>query len=321
MAMPFAWPLNWPPLLVGDWEKTAPPTLQAQTSSFLALYRQVTNMIHDHAKSHGWAEPERVFIDYLVAGFFEEYRDWQMKPTTGAYLKLFSSPSHLDALRVVAHAYLHIAYDLPRVLAQSFQDVRPPLIPIDAPARINRFLELQDGLKRVLDAAGSDTRIMGGLAHAIRLIPWRSHFLDVFGNWILVLRSNAFLHAEVLAADTRLRPTREQHLFVSVYKAAWKVRDEQWWNPVFWLSGLPSPGLTMLVPLGLFLQTQTIDAERVGVWQILAIALAMTASALLAGTWALMAGLTAFADALGREIQRNLSRGDLETRDFEPRPL
>src|SRR5687768_10086214 len=98
------------------------------TDGFLHLYHRVTDGIDTHARDRCWQPFEALFFDYAVAGFFVEYVKWSSAPIN-TYLTLFHNVRY-RALQVVGHAYLHVAYDLPRVLVQDLdaaQEMRDAL--------------------------------------------------------------------------------------------------------------------------------------------------------------------------------------------------
>jgi hypothetical protein len=311
-----SWPPGWPARLPIGWEP-APANVAGQTGPFLLLYETVTAEIRGHAVGRLWNPDEALFFDCLIAGFYQEYLKWPSGPVTDEYLELFHRSS-FRALAVVAHAYLHLAYDMPRVLADTFRALPGPVRTDVSP----RYLDLQDGLKRVLDDAGSDRQIMGVIVLALGWLPGRSHFLDVFGNWILVLRSNAFLHAEILAARGAQRANDESHLLDSVYRAASQVVTDHPRNPIAWLGSLRTWHLVgVMTPLVVFAQVTRVGVVGLSWWMLVgaAIGLLVVAAAWL---WVVDAWLASFADELGRAIQRAIrDPGSDTTLSQEPQPV
>jgi hypothetical protein len=90
-------------------------------------------------------------------------------------------------VRLASHAFLHIAYDLPRVIAQTTR-------PSATEARLGQiFLEPSPlFLKAFVDFAKE-----GGLGLMGRALGWKP--ARIIGFWTLALRSQAWIHAMVLA--------------------------------------------------------------------------------------------------------------------------
>jgi len=156
----------------------------------------------------------------------------------------------------------------------------------------------------VLDDAGRDREILGLIVYLLGLLPGRSHFLDVFGNWILVLRSNAFLHAEILDARGAQRPNDEADLLDRVYRAAEQVVTHHPRNPIAWLGSLRTWHLAAVTtPLVVFAQVTRVGTVGLYWWMLVGagIGLVVVAAAWL---WIVDAWLASFADELGRAMQR-----------------
>src|ERR1700720_1905653 len=73
------WPRGWPRQINNPLDEPAPRC----TSAFHELYQRVTDMIHDAAYPHPhhthkppWPYIEIEFFEYLISGFYQEYRKW-----------------------------------------------------------------------------------------------------------------------------------------------------------------------------------------------------------------------------------------------------
>src|SRR5262245_11896608 len=89
----------------------------AETRPFRLLYDEVTELMQ--LQSEGLEGKERLWFESLIQGFQTEYEAWPKKPHVIRYLIRLRGSWQL--LRVMAHTFLHIAYDLPRVIADSLR--------------------------------------------------------------------------------------------------------------------------------------------------------------------------------------------------------
>ena len=65
-------------------------------------------------------------MQFLIDHFEIEYQLWAEKPELRIYLELSDRCIRANPLlSVLAHAYLHVCYDLPRVIADSFTILEP----------------------------------------------------------------------------------------------------------------------------------------------------------------------------------------------------
>ena len=62
----------------------------------------------------------------LIQGFIDEYKTWSNPPNAdiGSYLSRFERHPHSD-LQLAAHVFLHVGYDLPRVLEDNLERLHP----------------------------------------------------------------------------------------------------------------------------------------------------------------------------------------------------
>jgi len=181
----------------------------ARTEEFELLYRRVTGVLQDFVrrKTNWSSDEEKWFVD-LISGFLNEFEIWDTPttpPSIRQYLQLFDRES--AQVRLASHAFLHIAYDLPRVIAQT---LRPP----STEARLGQiFLEPSPlFLKAFVDFAKE-----GGFGLMGRLLGWKPS--RIVGFWTLALRSQAWIHAMVLAellakARSSSRPPSEYDALV-----------------------------------------------------------------------------------------------------------
>jgi hypothetical protein len=165
-------------------------------ASFARLYEDVTSALESFVldgliRGHitHW---ERDWFKTLIDGFTIEFRAWPDYPSghpIRAYLDAFEERTPAQ-LRLAAHAFLHIAYDLPRVIAGTLRTLPPP----SRMALRSLFLRPAPLFRQImLDQMRRGTfgilfRPLGFLRPA-----------EILGYWLLALRSVAWIHAESLA--------------------------------------------------------------------------------------------------------------------------
>jgi hypothetical protein len=133
------------------------------------------------------------------------------------YLELFERPGTSALLRLAAHAFLHIAFDLPRVIA-------PTLAPASPTSRASmRTTFLRPGpifLKAFLTHAR-----VGELGRLGR-VAGRFKPVRVLAYWVLALRSVAWIQAETLA-DRGVSASHEKRMAIQLLKAAEEARTHR----------------------------------------------------------------------------------------------
>jgi hypothetical protein len=212
-----------------------------QTQEFASLYARVTADLKRHLDSEqqsGRLSPaDRVWFDSLIVGFDAEFQRWPTY-TTGPvfeYLDLFESRRASPHLRLAAHAFLHIAYDLPRVISATLQ-LQPAYT--RESMRI-AFLRPGPVLLKVFLAHARDGQL-GLFARLLgRLEPARA-----IAFWVLALRSIAWVQAEVVA-DRGGCAQCERNMAVLLLKAGREAIAHRW---VLGVSELDNSRLFQLVP-------------------------------------------------------------------------
>ena len=101
------------------------PAFEQSTSPFRTLYQEVNQRLHVRGLALA-TEEERQWMQFLIDHFEIEYQLWAEKPELRIYLELSDRCIRANPLlSVLAHAYLHVCYDLPRVIADSFTILEP----------------------------------------------------------------------------------------------------------------------------------------------------------------------------------------------------
>lgn len=90
-----------------------------RTRPFQLLYEEVTARLTKVAD--GLPSRESSWLRWLIQRFWESHLEWIAgDPRVAEYLYRFHRGYSPRALRVIGHAFLHIAYDLPRDIDWSF---------------------------------------------------------------------------------------------------------------------------------------------------------------------------------------------------------
>lgn len=196
--------------------------MTSEYDGFGGLYSEVTTQLSafmDKAVADGEASAnDKQWFVAIVAGFRAEFAAWPTSQNQHirAYLALFRSASPL--MRVAGHAFLHVAYDLPRVLAKHMHHAGT-----DRNDLRNLFLRPAPLFRQVvLDYLGQ-----GKLGNTFRPIgKFRS--LEILAYWLIALRSVAWIHAEIIADRGHLRAHYESNLAIALYKAGHHARSRLW---------------------------------------------------------------------------------------------
>jgi hypothetical protein len=189
---------------------------------FHALYEAITDELYlfiTEAEASGNANPdETTWFTLLIEGFADEFAGWATSPQPAIrnYLRLFGSSSRL--VKVAAHAFLHVAYDLPRVLATNMNHPNTDKVRLR-----NLFLRPAPRLRQ----AFRDHLRAGRLGWVLKPLG-RFEAVDVLAYWIIALRSVAWIHAEILADAPAQRGHWEANLARALYDAGEETRS-RWW--------------------------------------------------------------------------------------------
>lgn len=163
---------------------------------FDLTYADVTFRIREFASE--LSSPDADWLDRLVAGFANERAQWSARSELAQYrvrLALFRT----KILRLVAGAYLHISYDLPRSIANEWPGsghwTAGP-----TPMRGKQiFFQLSNIFPDALIKSASDFRTVGLAAVLQR--PTAKDALAPAAMWIDYQRQGAWLNAEFLASS------------------------------------------------------------------------------------------------------------------------
>jgi hypothetical protein len=260
------------------------------------VYSKVTRKLREFILFRADQEVEE-YLEFLIAGFYSEYERWyKLDPVVG-YFSLFRR-ARFRSLSLVAHAYFHMGYDLPRTIADAFTAF--PALGILAGGRNDArkaFLQLNDVFPKVFaeeSRSYSTNGIFGIIGKAIPLT-----ITKIPSYWVIQMRTVAWINAEMIAdePDFKKKQQIEKEILNCIVKGGQALEQEKW-NPILWLTVLPAPTVTAVAA---YLQYS--GAETVAPWVALVFAAVLLVSAYLVLAYR---GLERIAHQLGQEITRNL---------------
>jgi hypothetical protein len=115
------WPSNWPRRIQNPFPSSPPSSGQYRpvpgTRPFWNVYSKVTKKLREFVIHRGDQNIEE-FLEFLIGGFYSEYENWDKPGPSHGYFTFFRR-ARFRSLRLVAHAYFHMGYDLPRTIASS----------------------------------------------------------------------------------------------------------------------------------------------------------------------------------------------------------
>lgn len=175
-----------------------------RSDDFHRLYRSVTSRLQHFVAAgvrahrisgvhaHGINDPEAAWYQDLIDGFEHEFNGWPNTPSADIeeYLQLFEARKVSSPLRLAAHAFLHVAYDLPRVIAATLVST-----PLSQRARLRSLFLRPAPLFRDVFLQHAREGHFGLIARPLGYFKPA----EVLGYWVLSLRSVAWIHAETLA--------------------------------------------------------------------------------------------------------------------------
>jgi hypothetical protein len=174
---------------------------------FDITYRKVTIEMKDRAAREG-PTARAQWLAVLIQEFQNERMNWEdwedSQETLSEYDKQFNGYlSQCQRLRprylhLVAGAYLHISYDLPRVMADNWPG--GPKFPVEPQEQdaTSLYLSLADIFPSVTERTIKDPRVTGPFLSWIARLIRPAGLLHVPGQWMQRLRSDAWLHASLL---------------------------------------------------------------------------------------------------------------------------
>lgn len=264
------------------------------TAGFATIYVDVTTRLRGIATKAPVDQRNTDWVLYMIQSFHNQFLTWQWKPATRGYLAGFHRRRSPRLFSLSGDVYLHIAYDLPRVIADSLSRRGPDDFNVEVMDPTNRYdarvLYLSAGPEfyEVLEKHATTFSVAGFFAFPA-IIGRKLSALHVLGHWVIALRNTAWIHAEALC-DSPNRTQLEDRLLDAVLQAATTATSSRW-NPARWSIPAPILMLSMVAILAGCGAPLAFDAAL------------LTALGVLIVYAAIIYGLTVRAiDTLGREI-------------------
>jgi hypothetical protein len=214
-------------------------------SDFEKVYSAVTDSLIEFADagrdSGRITLTEARWFEFLVAEFRKQFLQWEapVHPEIESYLSLFDSASR--PVRVAGHAFLHVGYDLPRVLASSFSKFHLTR------SRLRTLFLRPAPLFREIFLAQARRGSFGLFSRPLGFVKP----MEILAYWLLALRSVAWIHSEILAdAGTQaLRRDQERALAVALLESGRKAMQSVW---IFSIPKLDNSDIFQVTPAPLF---------------------------------------------------------------------
>jgi len=188
---------------------------------FDLAYAKVTQKVTAYRSS---TPNEQLWLQSLVDGFKAERDLWDTAADLDPYFLRCTRLKH-RLLHLAVCAFLHISYDLPRVI--------PDRWPGRAPWRHPRmlrgqwvFFDLAATFPEALEEISKDRKVMGYPSRVAWLVP--PTVMEALGHWVLHLWTAAWIYARLLREDPGNRAFREQRMLAAMVAALRRVSD---WTP------------------------------------------------------------------------------------------
>jgi hypothetical protein len=182
---------------------------------FDITYEKLTKEIKDLYNDIGKIQDptDRQWLQTLTEQFIKERESWEENKDLDDYREQCEKLRGWRALQLIAGAYLHISYDLPRVIANNW-----PKASAEEFRREQIYLRLAEIFGNVFKVVTRDRRVLGYPFLLIRFLP--KGVLDIATHWVLHLRAIAWIHARQLHNDPPgIRESRERALLKAMVNA------------------------------------------------------------------------------------------------------
>lgn len=318
--MNWRWPSNWP----AEW----PPGIRAgqmsaqtkDTEAFVAFYQDITAAIEEKVASGTVSDDEANLLRFLYFGFWREYKpSWQASPISGILLRLQTRAS--KPLQVSCQAFLHMAYDLPRVIANAL--TANPSLGMNSRDMEDTYFQMDDLFDEPLKAQFKSFRSVGIFALPAKLMGRFFPLAGIAAVWVRDIRARSFRNALTLAraqlVNLETRERIEGDLKLAVIAAIDEVLKHRL-NPALWFTFLRSPSIAVpsiafpiLLALAISDGPVTGVAPHTALWVKLAIAASSSILAyLIAAFWGLMRLVTEAGRKVADAVERVMRNAELE---------
>lgn len=198
---------------------------------FDRIYAAVTADIEAHARS--LVPPDQQWLSRLIVTFNKERHVWNDRHELTGYRARWGR-LETNLLRLAAGAYLHVAYDLPRAIADDWPGSGNWVNGPDDYRGESIFLALSPTFPRNFHLAARSLSMFGWPSAATRWLPPR-FFSDYADAPMDRLRLAAWSHARVLATKPTLRSIIEKRMADALTAGLEDASDWKPWRIARWL--------------------------------------------------------------------------------------
>ncbi len=138
-------------------------------------------------------------------------------------------------LKLIGHAYLHISYDLPRVIARTLRE-RPEL---DRHNARHLYEDLRDTFSESWVELAGNSQVLGPVAWIGRLLP--RECLEASIHYVLSLRYQAWSNAEVIHGSVPGDDVNRLEAELLEWTEYYLKEVPRSWNPIRWIAKLQAP--------------------------------------------------------------------------------
>lgn len=184
-------------------------------AGFRKLYDEVTKRLTTYRSSYLFWKPHDEWLGYLIDEFDNRYKRWNKMGSSQQIVDTIGTGKPL--MKLCGFAYLHIAVDLPIVIANSL-----PKIPINR--NDARLLYLRLGLELADVYKEYRYSISDGLPLylANRCGLFHTKPMEAFAYWVVMLRTVAWVYGEYLSESSnrsKAETTLQRNVLTAIQNA------------------------------------------------------------------------------------------------------
>lgn len=201
-------------------------TVEESVKPFKLLYESVDRGLERYLDDHGGLDAQaKQWLEWLIDNFRDEFDAWPSRRHLKPYLNKLRSRSTDPALRLAGHAYLHVAYDMPRVIARSLRTNFPGRTTNQTGSRVPRdaaklvYLDVASVLIQVVTnyTFDRDDSLLLSALSRIPILP--KLVLSAIAHWMVALRTLAFVHGELIYEGAILEASFGQEIPAAMIRA------------------------------------------------------------------------------------------------------
>jgi len=267
-----------------------PPTF---FTPFDITYQVVTDRMRAVASELNADEQD--WVATLINEFQAERALWHNKQELTGYGNSCTR-LRVRLLQLAACAYLHVAYDLPRLIADNWPGLDEWSEGPNEFRAEQLYFRLGSAFPYAVTTVAGDRKVLGLPSFVWRIAPGGLRLSATYGvsHWVGHLRMAAWIHARRLAHEPHLRERREQLMLIAMTAALAHVSNLRPWT-----AGLlypPNLGAMAVLPLSLA------ELDQAWVGAAAASMMLLSAGTLIALGFRRELELRSFVDAFGQRV-------------------